>query len=864
MKRFAGVIIFLLFFISATAHHIIGGEMYYTFVKKTDNNYQYEITLKLYRGCEPQDENHSLLDPYVTFSIFNKDDHSFVDSVVRIPLDGPHEIRKQRENPCIVNAPEVCYQVGYYRATVSFPVNKKGYTIAYQRCCRNDLLRNANTSGFVGATYFTDIPGSENGIPGDSGPRHEKEEAVLLCSKGNVNYNFQETDPDGDELRYAFAPGYVGGNAIRLAPVPTSPPPFQNFSYKNGFTGYTPLGEGVTIDSLTGKIYGRTDLTPGVYDITIRVRAYRDGKLIATNYRDFQFEIHDCHRLALADIPPFYNECKSNTFHFTNNSTPGKPYLWDFGDGSTSTEAEPTHTFREPGTYHVWIKVDPTSPCGDSMQSTVKVFPGLKSTFKKQGSCLQFPVAFIDESSTPLGNIVSRHWDFGDPATLADTSDEKDPAYHYTAEGTFPVTLKVTTDSGCVQTDTQTFRFYDKPPLTVTSDTIMCSKDPFHLMASSSLAGHFKWGPDYRINDQNIADPTVQPLQDTTYKVVFTDDQGCVNTDSVHLKVMKKIIVNAGNDTIICKGDPVSLQAAGDENYTFTWYNTENEVVANGKDATFPTSQNEIYRVRATLGTCSAEDEMAVKTVPYPIPVIHPADTAICYGDTISLTGEGGAFYKWSPSDGLSNNSQSTVLADPKSTGIYTLTVIDTLGCPKPVDTSMRLRVVPPVQAFAGNDTIITTGQSFQLHASGGNRYRWTPSMGLSDPDIADPVVNGTKDIVYKLTVMVQPQGCVGYDSLSIRYVKGPEVYVPSAFTPNGDGRNDVFRPIPVGITQIAYFRVYNRWGALVYKTKAYMKGWDGNYKGRPAQTGAYVWMLKARDFEGHTILKKGTVMLIR
>lgn len=864
MKRYVGVIVFLLLSSSVAAHHIIGGEMYYTFVKKTGNSYQYEITLKLYRGCEPQDQDHSLLDPFVTFSIFNNDDHSFVDSVLNIPLDGPHEIRKQRDNPCIINSPEICYQVGYYRATLSLPVNKQGYTIAYQRCCRNDLLMNANTTGFVGATYFTKIPGSESGIPGDSGPRHEKEEAILLCSKGNVNYTFSATDPDGDELRYSFAPGYVGGDAIRLAPVPTSPPPFPHFTYKNGFTGYTPLGEGVTIDSLTGNIRGRTNLTPGVYDITIKIRSYREGKLIATNYRDFQFDIHDCHRLALADIPPLYNECKSNTFHFTNNSTPGKPYFWDFGDGTTSTENEPTHTFQKPGTYHVWIKVDPSSPCGDSMQSIVKVFPGLESSFKKEGSCIQFPVQFTDQSNTPYGNIVSRYWDFGDPSLNSDTSDEKNPSYQYTAEGTFPVTLKIITDSGCVQTDTQSFRFYDKPPLTVTADTIFCYKDPFHLKAESSLTGDFKWGPDYRINDQNIPDPIVRPLRDTTYKVVFTDDQGCVKTDSVHLRIKTKLLVNAGEDTTVCKGDPVLLHAISDENYAFAWFNAYNDTVASGRDAAPLASQDQTYRVLATLGSCSAEDEMVAKTVPYPQPIIHPGDTAICYGDTILLVANGGAFYRWTPPEGLSNTSGSAVFAAPQSTTTYTLTVTDTLGCPKPVDTAMKLSVVPPVHAFAGNDTIITTGQVFQLHASGGDRYKWTPSEGLSDPDIPDPVVNSTKDIVYKLTAMTEPEGCTGYDSISIRYIKGPEIYVPTAFTPNGDGQNDIFRPIPVGVVQIEYFRVYDRWGELVYKTNAYMKGWDGTFKGRPANAGAYVWMIKAKDFRGHSIIKKGTVLLIR
>jgi len=266
----------------------------------------------------------------------------------------------------------------------------------------------------------------------------------------------------------------------------------------------------------------------------------------------------------------------------------------------------------------------------------------------------------------------------------------------------------------------------------------------------------------------------------------------------------------------------------------------------------------------ASLGSCIKEDQKVVKVVPYPDAVIDPPLASICYGDSIQLSASGGSSYQWSPARGLSNPATNQLVASPVKTTTYTLTVTDTLGCPKPVDTQLQLVVVPPIQAFAGNDTIITTGQSFQLHATGGDLYRWSPSDGLSDPTIPNPTVNGDKDIVYALKVSVEPEGCFGYDSISVRYIKGPDAYVPTAFTPNGDGQNDVFRPIPVGITDIKYFRVYNRWGQLVYKTSSYMKGWDGTYKGKPAEQGTYVWMLKAEDFNGDPIVKKGAVTLIR
>ena len=92
----------------------------------------------------------------------------------------------------------------------------------------------------------------------------------------------------------------------------------------------------------------------------------------------------------------------------------------------------------------------------------------------------------------------------------------------------------------------------------------------------------------------------------------------------------------------------------------------------------------------------------------------------------------------------------------------------------------------------------------------------------------------------------------------------GPDIFVPSAFTPNGDGRNDVLKPIPVGIKTFDYFKVFNRWGQLVYVTGEVGKGWDGNVNGTRQQSGTYVYVTQGIDYTGKIIFRKGTVVLIR
>jgi gliding motility-associated-like protein len=194
--------------------------------------------------------------------------------------------------------------------------------------------------------------------------------------------------------------------------------------------------------------------------------------------------------------------------------------------------------------------------------------------------------------------------------------------------------------------------------------------------------------------------------------------------------------------------------------------------------------------------------------------------------------------------------------------GTYTVTlhVLTDRSCSAELSKEITVYEVNP---FAGNDTILAKGQKLQLNASGGEFYAWSPPEGLSNISIPDPVAGGDQDVTYLLKVS-NSQGCIGYDTVSVKYYAGPDIYIPTAFSPNGDGQNDQFRFIPVGITEYAYFRIFNRWGQEIYSSTDFRKGWDGNIKGAPAPVDTYIWILAGKDFTGKSILKKGTVTLVK
>jgi gliding motility-associated-like protein len=267
--------------------------------------------------------------------------------------------------------------------------------------------------------------------------------------------------------------------------------------------------------------------------------------------------------------------------------------------------------------------------------------------------------------------------------------------------------------------------------------------------------------------------------------------------------------------------------------------------------------------VVANTGSCVAQDSIIVFTAPYPQAHVSP-DTSVCYGESIQLEASGGVSYRWSPATGLSDSTSARPVARPSKTTTYRVAVTGNNGCPKPTFRQVTLTAIPKVIAFAGYDTSIIAGQPLQLQASGAQYYHWSPPTGLNNPSISNPVAILHEDRQYVVKVSTR-EGCWAEDDIKVKVFRtGPEIFVPNAFTPNNDGKNDVIRPTPVGIRQFDFFRVYNRWGQLIFSTQIPTYGWNGLLGGQPAAAGTYVWEARGIDYTGRTLVKRGNFILIR
>lgn len=312
-----------------------------------------------------------------------------------------------------------------------------------------------------------------------------------------------------------------------------------------------------------------------------------------------------------------------------------------------------------------------------------------------------------------------------------------------------------------------------------------------------------------------------------------------------------------------------SVTAGTPPGFTYTYWM---DVACTIPMATPTTAPPGTYYIKGTLSSgvpCGSVKPVVVPALPVPV-ANAGEDITICYGKDAQLNAAAGAMtYSWSPVKYLDNPAipNPTVINPPPGVYTYFLTITDASGCKSAGDESVQVTVIKLPRIQLANEVVIARNQPLQLNAQlpGVNvlSYTWTPTTGLSDPFIQNPIAIVDHDIMYKVTATAA-NDCSAEAYIRIKVYEGPEIYVPSAFTPSPDGLNDVLKAIPVGIVQFRYFTIYNRWGQVVFTTSNPSVGWDGKIGGVKQSSAVYVWMAEGIDYKGRTVSRQGTVTLIR
>jgi gliding motility-associated-like protein len=441
----------------------------------------------------------------------------------------------------------------------------------------------------------------------------------------------------------------------------------------------------------------------------------------------------------------------------------------------------------------------------------------------------------------------------------------------------------------------------------VQSDTTVCAGiNNIPLTASGQVGNVLKWlastdGISWRNINHTSGSYTAQNLSATTrYSVVVQNGPACTIDTSIAAVIAVDAKTRGGalapNNINVCAGQILNptLTLGNYTGSVINWqwsndgvsWNNFTPANHNVEYTTGNINATTYYRTVVKNGVCAADtsDESAIRffNALMPAALIDPDSAIICYGKSavLNATITSGTSYVWGNAATLTAGGNGTVqslpaiisaTATPPATTHILLSVFNA-GCPNAYTDTFHIEVMKPIIVFAGNDTSVVAGQPLQLHATvndpNAGIFSWTPGTGLNFTRIPNPVATYSMNTAESVTYIVQAQteaGCTGMDTVNVKVFKtGPDIFVPTAFSPNGDGLNDVIRPVLVGIGQLNFFRVYNRWGQLVYSTSDAGKGWDGRLGGAQQQSGNFVYVAQAVDYTGKIVAKKGFFVLIR
>jgi gliding motility-associated-like protein len=221
--------------------------------------------------------------------------------------------------------------------------------------------------------------------------------------------------------------------------------------------------------------------------------------------------------------------------------------------------------------------------------------------------------------------------------------------------------------------------------------------------------------------------------------------------------------------------------------------------------------------------------------------------------------------YLWDFGNGITSTLRNPPVQVYPTAGDYVMSLsVSTEQCPFPLSIQKRfVKVDKPVPGITNPVAYAVANLPLTLNArSIGDQVLWTPATSLDNPAIYKPVFLGNAEQVYTIELKTN-SGCITTDTQVVKINKSIVIYVPNAFTPNKDGLNDLLKPFMIGIKELVYFRIFNRWGQLVYETKDPAKGWDGKHKSIPVQTHTLVWMLQGIGADNKTYNAKGTTVLL-
>lgn len=776
------------------ATHIVGGEINYRCL----GNNMYEISMRIFRDC---DTGNPWFDNPASIGVFDVNNNLVFD--LRLYMRENDTLDLHLSDPCLVVPPNVCIHTTSYLDTVHLPYLAGGYQLVYQRCCRNVDIVNILTPLSTGATYYCLIT-EEALLNCNNSAVFNAWPPVYICAGIPISFDHSAFDTDGDSLVYELCTPLDGATFGNPMPQPPFNPPYNLVTWIPPYSMNNMLGgpDSLRIHPQTGLLQGTPNIL-GVFVVGICVKEYRNGVLISTSRRDFQYAVGICGELvSSAFFAPEIQCDNSLAVQFQNNSQSlGTGYSWYFGDTTTnagSTLENPIYIYPDTGVYAVTLIADPGSLCTDT--ATLLINLQYESIF------MDFNVSVIDCSDSLLlqvtdltidtiSTITQWHWDFGN----GQTSNVPFASAVYNQSGTYIISLQVQAANGCELEMTDTISL-NLPSISSADTVAICPGQSNIILNPGGDPTHqYQWSPTLGLSSTTAPSPLANPTSTTTYSVTVTAFNGvdsCVLYRTITVVLPPPIGLQPIPDTTTC-GNSITLFAntTGAANIDWSFspifapiFSTQNPVTIIMPPP--PSSTNLYVRAKDAYG-CSERD--TVKIIGQNIPINTDFSYTIpgCgqqlfvqFADQSNDTSQGPIVsWDWTFGNGTSSNQQNPV-AVYNSGGpfIVTLQVTSSRGCSGIHQDTISNWLLP--QLF-GSDTVgICPGQTSVVLNAGGNpafSYQWSPGTGLSSTTDPSPTASPAVPTIYTVTITaVNGQDtCVNVDTVFVGFPPPISVTVP-------------------------------------------------------------------------------------
>lgn len=550
-------------------------------------------------------------------------------------------------------------------------------------------------------------------------------------------------------------------------------------------------------------------------------------------------------------------------------------YTWSPATGISPTSGATVSANPLNTTNYSISGLSTVTGCKKDTVISVTVFDNPSADFSPPvAQCLNGNIfSFSSSSAITTGSISTSLWYFGDGQTATGPNVQ----HTYINPGVYPVKLVVTSNNGCKDSVTKSITVYAQPTVSIVPNgpLSICSGSNLQLNANVQSAAPislYQW-----TNNGNIipgaSGNSITVNQAATYAITVTDINGCVSNGSsvtVIVNPLPQGIVDLPSTNFICEGTAVLLSSPSPA-ASYQWYVNGN-MISGANQSTFNALNPGNYTLELiSAAGCRNFANGNISLIIYRKPLVNFSFPEYCrlipisFINTSDTSQSGPVNWLWDFGDG-----NSSTIFNPTHTyangNIYTvqLTVTPTI-CPALVTTNHQLIHIDtpaPGIRYPTVDAVFNTNTL--LHArDNASSYLWMPATGLNNNTLQHPIFNYNNPVEYTIR-LIWPTQCVTVDTQLVRIQRAIDIQVPTAFTPNGDNHNDNLDIFLSGIAKLRFFRVFNRWGQLLFETHDPRQLWDGTFKGKKQPAETYVWTAEGLDLNGNTVIRRGQTILIR